>query len=168
MPDMAEVKTTEGLLINALQDLHDAERAMAEKLPGIADDVSDLILRELLDEDAMRSTVHQRKVADLLKRRGAGVDGDPNIWLRAILDDAVRDTETVERGALLDIALIGAIRKAKQAERVSYETAIALAEALDGDDAPTLAAIRDEEAASDLRLTSILAELTDGNKMETA
>jgi ferritin-like metal-binding protein YciE len=144
---MAEVKTTEGLLVNALQDLHDAERAMAEKLPGIADDVSDLILRELLDEDAMRSTVHQRKVADLLKRRGAGVDGDPNIWLRAILDDAVRDTETVEKGALLDIAL---------------------AEALDGDDAPTLAAIRDEEAASDLRLTSILAELTDGNKMETA
>ena len=42
MPDVA---TVEALLVNALQDLHDAERAMAERLPLIADDVSDGILR---------------------------------------------------------------------------------------------------------------------------
>lgn len=160
---MPAVDTAEELLVNALQDLHDAERAMAERLPAIADDVSDHILRELLDEDASRSASQQRKVANLLERHHASVEGAPNIWLRAILDDAKRDTETVEKGALLDIALIGAIRKGKQAERVSYETAIALAEALGGDDAPILEAIHNEEYMSDTKLMSILAELTDGS-----
>lgn len=158
---MPGVETAQALLINALQDLHDAERAMAERLPAIADKASDTTLRELLDEDAIRSASHQRKVATLLERRDAEVEGAPNIWLRAILDDAARDIETVEKGALLDIALIGAIRKGKQAERVSYETAIALAEALGGEDAPTLEVIRDEEAANDAALMALLAELTD-------
>lgn len=160
MPDVA---TVEALLVNALQDLHDAERAMAERLPLIADDVSDGILRGMFDEDASRSASQQRKVANLLERRNADVEGAPNIWLRAILDDAQRDTETVEKGALLDIALIGAIRKGKQAERVSYETAIALAEALGDGDAPTLEAIRGEECVSDAKLMSVLAKLTDSD-----
>lgn len=159
---MPDVETAQALLVNALQDLHDAERVMAERLPAIADEASDISLRELLDEDAARSTSHQRKVATLLERRDAEIEGAPNIWLSAILDDAARDIKTVEKGTLLDIALIGAIRKGKQAERVSYETAIALAEALGGEDAPTLEAIRNEEATNDAVLMAILAELTDG------
>lgn len=159
---MAEVETAEDLLIDALQDLHDAERAMAERLPGIADETSDAALRSLLDDDAVQSAEQQRRIATLLERREAEVEGAPNIWLRAILDDAERDTETVARGPLLDIALVGAIRKGKQAERVSYETAIALARTLGGDDAPTLEAIRDEEAATDARLAELLDQLADG------
>jgi ferritin-like metal-binding protein YciE len=139
---MADVTTETDLLINALQDLHDAP------------------LRSLLDEDAARSAEQQRRVAHLLERREAEAEGAPNIWLRAILDDADRDSETVERGVLLDIALLGAIRKGKQAERVSYETAITLAQKLGGDDAPTLELIRDEEAATDAALAEILLRLT--------
>lgn len=74
MPDVA---TVEALLVNALQDLHDAERAMAERLPLIADDVSDGILRGMFDEDASRSASQQRKVANLLERRNADVEGAP-------------------------------------------------------------------------------------------
>jgi ferritin-like metal-binding protein YciE len=157
---MADVTTETDLLINALQDLHDAEKAMVERLPGIADNVEYAPLRSLLDEDAARSAEQQRRVAHLLERREAEAEGAPNIWLRAILDDADRDSETVERGVLLDIALLGAIRKGKQAERVSYETAITLAQKLGGDDAPTLELIRDEEAATDAALAEILLRLT--------
>jgi ferritin-like metal-binding protein YciE len=157
---MADVKTDADLLINALQDLHDAEKAMVERLPEIADNVDDSQLRSIFDEDAARSAEQQRRVANLLERREAEVEGAPNIWLRAILDDAARDSETVEHGHLLDIALLGAIRKGKQAERVSYETAIALAQKLGGDDAPTLELIRDEEAATDAALAELLTRLT--------
>lgn len=157
---MAEVDTREALLINALQDLHDAEGVMAERLPKIADQTSDEAARALFDEDAVQSAEQQRKIATLLERREAKVEGASNIWLRAILDDADRDTETVEKGPLLDIALIGAIRKGKQAERVSYETAIALASSLGNSDAPTLEAIRDEEAATDAALADMLPRLT--------
>jgi ferritin-like metal-binding protein YciE len=157
---MADVNSMSALLVNALQDLHDGERAMVERLPAIADQVSDDGLRSLLDDDAINSVEQQRRVATLISRHNADVEGAPNIWLRAILDDADRDTENVEKGTLLDIALIGAIRKAKQAERVSYETAIALAVNLGGPDTATLEDIRDEEAASDAALTEYLARLT--------
>lgn len=160
---MPDVSTVEALLVNALQDLHDGERAMAERLPAIADDVSGDIFRGMFEDNACRSATQQRKVANLLESRNADIEGVPNIWLRAILDDAQRDTEMVEKGALLDIALIAAIRKGKQAGRVSYETAIALAEALGDGDALTLEAIHVEEFISDTKLMSILAQLTDNN-----
>jgi hypothetical protein len=50
--------------------------------------------------------------------------------MHAVIDDAERDSRTVEKGTLLDIALVGAIRKGAQAARVSYATGVALAELL--------------------------------------
>ena len=61
-----------------------------------------------------------------------------------------------------DTALVGAFRKGKQAERVSYETAIALAATLGEDEAETLlTGFRDEEAAADATLSSLLAASVD-------
>ena len=60
-------------------------------------------------------------------------------------------------GPLRDTALIGAFRKGKQAERVSYETAIALAAGLGrSEDAALLTRSRNEEAAADARLAQLL------------
>ena len=44
--------------------------------------------------------------------------------MAGIADDARRDTKSVEKGPLLDAAIVGAIRKAKAAQIVSYDTAI--------------------------------------------
>ncbi len=157
---MTDVNSLPALLINALQDLHDGEAALVERLPSIADQITNDNLRALLDQDAINSAEQQRRIANLIVRRDGDIEGAPNIWLRAILDDADRDTDNIEKGQLLDIALIGAIRKAKQAERVSYETAIALAESLGDTDAATLEVIRDEEASTDAALAEFLAQLT--------
>ncbi len=146
---MADVETMQDLLTDALQDLHDAEMALVERLPGIADHARDAAIRAQLDDIALQSENHRRRLANLLERRGDEVKGASNIWLRAILDDAKRDCDMVAAGHLLDIALVGAIRKGKQAERVSYETAIALAEALAASDATTLETMRDEEVAAE-------------------
>ena len=74
-----------------------------------------------------------------------------------IIDDAHRDSRSILAGPLRDIALIGAFRKGKQAERVSYETAIMLAELIERPSfASTLTECRDEEAAADERLAALL------------
>lgn len=52
------------------------------------------------------------------------------ICVRAILDDAANDRETIAQGPLRDIALAGALRKAKQSQRVSHIAALALARTL--------------------------------------
>lgn len=163
---MADVETIQDLLTDALQDLHDAELALVERLPGIADHASDAAFRAQLDDIALQSDDQRRRLANLLERRGEEVEGASNIWLRAILDDAKRDCDMVASGNLLDIALVGAIRKGKQAERVSYETAIALAEALAASDATTLESMRDEEFAADARLAECLPRLCQAAAMD--
>jgi hypothetical protein len=59
------------------------------------------------------------------------LDGPENLWMAGIMDDSLRDTRTIDKGPLLDIANVGAVRKALGADEVSLETAIGLAQALE-------------------------------------
>lgn len=157
---MAQVDDVPALLVMALQDLHDGERAMAQRLPVVRDHVRTPALRTWIEEDAGRSHHQRDRLADIMRSMGAEPRGDRNIWLRAILDDADNDAATIAAGPLRDTALIGALRKAKQAERVSYETAIVLARRLDLQDAlQTLTSIRDEEQAADDALAVMLEQM---------
>lgn len=156
---MAETSTPHQLLIVAVQDLHDAERAWLERLPALREatkgPVADYIVTEQL-----RSRHQAERLEAIASRLGAPATDAPNIWLRAILDDADRDAATIVEGPLRDIALTGAFRKGKQSERVSYETAIGLAEALgDRESSSALCRARDEEADADESLAALLAEL---------
>lgn len=147
---MADVDTTKALLVMAVQDLFDGEQAMSDRLPIARDHVSDGAFAALIGEDAERSRRQRDALADIARSLDAEPQGGPNIWIKAILDNSDNDAATIAGGRLLDIALIGALRKAKQAERVSYETAIVLARGLGlAEAAATLHRIRDEEQETD-------------------
>lgn len=157
---MSKTSTARQLLIVALQDLHDAERAWGERGSRISGAAGERV-SEFLDGDLATAAEQQARLAAMLQGLGALVEGDPNIWLRAVLDDAERDIASNAFGPVRDTALVGALRKGKQAERVSYETAIALAEALErAEDAKVLHRSRDEEAAADEALAALLGPLT--------
>jgi ferritin-like metal-binding protein YciE len=157
---MTEVETAPALLVMALKDLLDGEAALFERLGGVADASSDAELERLITEDRPRSGSQRDHLAAVLEKLGEPPEGSENVWLRAILDDADNDASTIARGPLRDIALTGALRKAKQAERVSYETALALAERLDLAEAvQTLRRHRNEEQAADEALAGLLTKL---------
>ena len=132
---MADVSTPRALLIMAVQDLYDAERAMVERLGGVCANVRDDGLSAIIERDRERSEDRCETLAGIARPLDADPSDADNIWLRAILDDADNDASTIEPGPLLDIALAGALRKGKQSQRVSYETAVALAQQLDMPDA---------------------------------
>ncbi len=158
---MSKTETARQLLIVAMQDLHDAERAWVDRGPDLHS-AAGQALQRFLDLDLMRSTKQAGRLVELLEALEADADGDPNIWLRAILDDAERDIVSIVEGPLRDTALIGAFRKGKQAERVSYETALALAQRLElADHAASLAEFRGEEESADVELASLLARSVD-------
>jgi ferritin-like metal-binding protein YciE len=159
---MAEVEDATALLLMALRDLHDGKNAMAGRLPTVRGHAQDGQFVSIIAEDERRSAGQREALASIARSLGEAPGGPPNIWLRAILDDADNDASTVAPGVLLDIALVGALRKAKQSERVSYETAIGLADALGlADAAGSLRTIRDEEAATDDALATTLGRLCD-------
>lgn len=152
---MPPTATAMDLLIVAAQDLLDAERAWIERAPTLARKAPPEVAAYLADE-ASRSEVQAERLERILADLAAG-PAMPNIWLRAILDDAARDAETIIAGPLRGIALVGAFRKAKQSERVSYETAIGLADALGRCFVvEALKATRAEELEADMALTRLL------------
>lgn len=157
------VSTPEGLLIEAVQDLADSERALDERLGGIAAQAADPALRAILESDRSDAMPRFATLASIARRHGAEPAGAPNIWLRAILDDADRDTRTECPGPLLDIALAGALRKAKQAQRVSLETAAWLALRIGDERGRTaLLDLRDAQQGWDDALSKALQRLTAG------
>lgn len=149
---MAETTTRDDLLTVAMQDLRAGEDLLVERLPEVAACATDPDLAaELMSlVDAARA----RSLA--LRETGRGKGGAPNIWRAGVLRDAERDTRSVAAGVLLDIALVGAVRKGVAAALVSYETAMALA---GGDLASLLTGCRDAHRAADARLAGVLALL---------
>lgn len=158
---MGDVETARALLVMALQDLLDGEAALVERLSEVESNARDEDFAALIGQDRTRSAAQRQEVLAILDTLGEGAGDSPNIWLRAILDDAANDAETIAAGPLRDTALVGALRKGKQSERVSYETALALArqQQLPGA-AQTLQRIRDEEQAADDALAAVLRKLT--------
>lgn len=158
---MTQTSTTAELLVVAIQDLLDAKQAWIARSDALSEHAGKGIGTFLADEHA-RAETHAQRLAQLLRNRGAVLKGPPNIWLRAILDDAARDAATIMAGGLRDIALCGAFRKGKQSERVSYETAVHLAGRLGDPQARAiLNACRDDEIEADTRLEQLLIALTE-------
>lgn len=153
---MTLIASRASLLHTALQDLHAGKEDAAARLPKLADAAGDAGLAELLRAEAGRAGEQARRLAG----SGGDMSGTRNLWMAGILDDAERDTRQTEPGPLLDIALIGAVRKAKAAEIVSSETAIALAGAVDeAEIGAAVATNKVEEIEADRALKALLEEL---------
>jgi ferritin-like metal-binding protein YciE len=143
------------LLHVALQDLRAGKQLLIDRLLPLADVAADPNLRDVIERDranARRHAVRLDGVADLS-------GGPPNLWMSGILDDADRDAESHLPGDILDCALIGALRKAKAAEIVSTQTALALAGTESPEMLPALVANHAEDRGVEARLTKLLTTI---------
>jgi ferritin-like metal-binding protein YciE len=154
---MSSTDTPDKLLIACVQDLYAGAILMAERLPRLVPVIQDAALASLLQEQVALSQAQ----ADALQQTDRDTDGPANLWMKGILKDAKRDSKSIAPGPLLDIALIGAIRKGFAAEIVSYETAIAVAGAL-GDTSVRTAAEQNtiQRQEADHALRELLATIT--------
>ncbi|MCL6250467.1 ferritin-like domain-containing protein [Altererythrobacter sp. KTW20L] len=151
-----EVKSRDDLLALCIEDLAEGARLVTGRLPQIAEKAGD-DLRDLLHRIAEG---HGREV-DIFTHAGMRTSGPANIWMRGILDDAQRDSETLPEGPLRDIALVGAVRKLMAADLASLETALALARQLGlRDQTETLTAMHAAARGFDGELADLLGSST--------
>lgn len=140
------------LLKVCIQDLAEGRRHSADHLPMIAGH-ADGDLRALLGEIAIS---HAADIA-IFRELGMETTGPDNLWMQGIIADAQRDTGSISAGPLLDIALIGAVRKAIMADFVSLETAMALAgEGPRPELADALSTMHEQAHGFDARLQELL------------
>ncbi len=155
---MAEVQTRAALFVDCLQDLWMGERASLDAWADLARSASAPELRDALHRHERETREQFERLERIARDLRVEPSGPENLWMTGMLHDARRDTETVEPGSLLDVALIGAWRKIEEAEAASYETAVAVARALGrSGDAEALAASLAEERGQDVRLLALLA-----------
>jgi hypothetical protein len=156
---MTRTASAAALLHVALQDLHAGKAMQVERLGVLVEAVRDAELKALLADEAGSAGIQRDRLAAL-----ADVSGAPeNLWMQGVLNDAERDTESHQPGLLVDVAVIGAVRKAKAAEIVSSETAIVLAASEAPAMVEALRANRAEEIATDRALRERLLALTGGS-----
>ena len=136
---MSKTDSYDALLTVCIQDLHAGETMLADTMPELTKAVNDPALAAVFERVRSGAERAAERLAETDRHQG----GAKNLWMDGITSDARRDTRSVEAGPLLDAALIGAVRKAKAAQIVSYDTAIAVARALKKKDfADTLVSIR--------------------------
>jgi ferritin-like metal-binding protein YciE len=123
---MSETATASELLKTCLQDLHAGRTQLTERLPGSAAHARDAGLGQQLSALVTSARDEARAMEEICD----DLAGPENLWMAGMLDDVERDTRSIAAGPLLDIAIIGAVRKMLAADIVSLETAIALADRL--------------------------------------
>jgi len=152
---VSETKTQSELLQACIQDLYAARQVAVERIPCIIGEAgADLgkLLSDLVE--TYRDETGEFEETDV------SLDGPENIWMAGVMDDAERDTRSIVRGALLDTALIGAVRKGVAADSVSLQTAIAVANSLGRDDIAALTQRMWERSGDhDARLAALLQEI---------
>ncbi|WP_298813861.1 DUF892 family protein [uncultured Sphingomonas sp.] len=127
---MPEVSSLHGLMVTCLRDLRKGEEETLKRFPAVLNAVRDsatqLAMQQRLSDARERASL----LDDLGRTLEINPMGDENIWMDGMLTDAEGDMETEEPGPLLDLALIGAVRKMVNASLVSYETAVAVSDRL--------------------------------------
>lgn len=154
---MPHVKDMRSLLVACVQDLYAAEQEAVDRYPPLIDAAAGPDLKSALEAHRAQSREHAQRMQAVAKLLGESAKGPECLWAKGILDDAKRDTKTVTPGPLLDVALVGGLRRLEQAEIVAYETAIGVARATGLADAERLLVqTHADERAMDARLVGLL------------
>ncbi|MGN6375431.1 MAG: DUF892 family protein [Sphingomonas sp.] len=154
---MAETTTDDALLTLCVQDLHAGCRAVEQRLPHLVEHATATALLDVLAGLVGNAGTRAAR----LEASGCASGGPENIWMKGIMDDAERDTGSIAGGRLLDVAMVGAVRKAIAAELVSIDTALAMARRLDRPATHEALQVNHADlAAADETLVAVLAQLT--------
>lgn len=152
---MSKTASKEELLEVCIQDLHAGRADAVDRLECIAREAGAKVAPAVAE--LARAFAAE---AGRFEKLGIDLDGPSNLWMAGIMDDAERDTRSIEAGVLLDIAIVGAVRKAIAADAASLETALALAVALSKPDvAETVQAMLDRRREADDALRAALEAL---------
>ena len=148
------------LLIEEIKDIYHAEKQLVRALPKMAKAAASGRLKEVINEhldETKEQVVRLEKVFSLLK---TAPKAKPCKGMQGLIEEGSEVIADEEKGALRDLAIIGAAQRVEHYEISAYGTARALAEQIGN--APVsglLQEIENEEKAADEKLSEIAGEI---------
>ena len=150
------VETAEDLFTDELKDIYSAEKQAVRAFPRIAKAVQSDELKEAIQEH-LEQTKQQverlDRVFEILEKRATGKTCE---GMKGLLEEAFTHIEEIEQGAVLDVALIGALQRVEHYEIAAYGTVASLAEEMGQEEIhELLVETLQEEKDTDGRLTEV-------------
>ncbi|HEY3597300.1 MAG TPA: ferritin-like domain-containing protein [Paraburkholderia sp.] len=151
-------KTLKDLFIHSLSDIYSAEKQMTKSLPKMASASTHTELRSAFDTHLEETQGQIERIDRIVEATGIKLKRIKCVAMEGLVEEGQEQIDEIEKGAVLDTALIAAAQKVEHYEIAAYGSLIALAKQL-GEKAAVdlLTETLKEEKATDDKL-SLLAE----------
>ncbi|RYE42549.1 MAG: ferritin-like domain-containing protein [Hyphomicrobiales bacterium] len=147
------VKTVADLFIHELSDTYSAEKQMTKSLPKMARAAADEQLSQAFLDHLEETRMQVERIDQVVEALGIKLKRIKCAAMEGLVEEGKDLIDEIDKGPVLDVALIGAAQKVEHYEIASYTTLITLATKLGYSAAiPLLQASLDEETATDQKL----------------
>jgi ferritin-like metal-binding protein YciE len=164
--DIMARTTVEDLFIHELSDVYSAEKQITKALPRLARASTNPKLAEAFKSHLEETVGQIERIDQLVEGAGLKLKRMKCVAMEGLVEESKELLEEIEKGAVLDAALIGACQKVEHYEIASYGTLIAMAKHLEIELAvELLGETLAEEKAADEKLSAIAEE--GGNQAAT-
>ncbi|EJN08364.1 ferritin-like domain-containing protein [Herbaspirillum sp. YR522] len=152
------VKSLNDLFIHSLSDVYSAEKQLTKALPKMARAATNPDLAAAFTAHLEETHGQIERIDQVVEATGIRLKRIKCAAMEGLVEEGKEQIEEVEKGPVLDAALIGAAQKVEHYEIATYGTLCALAKKLGYPEAVALLReTLEEEKATDEKLT-ILAE----------
>jgi len=158
--------TVDDLFIHELSDVYSAEKQITKALPRLARAATNPKLSEAFTSHLEETQGQIERIDQLVEQAGLKLKRMKCVAMEGLIEESKELLDEIEKGEVLDAALIGACQKVEHYEIASYGTLIAMAKHLGMNDAANLLAeTLAEEKSADEKLTAIAEQ--GGNQAAT-
>jgi ferritin-like metal-binding protein YciE len=150
------VATAEELFVEELKDIYSAEKQAVKAYPRLTKAVQSEELKEAMQEhlEQTKGQVERlERIFQILDKRSSGKTCE---GMKGLVQEAQSHVEEIEKGPVLDCAIIGALQRVEHYEIAAYGTVATLAEAMGQEEVKELLGeTLEEEKETDERLTQV-------------
>ncbi len=150
------VKTLKDLFIHSLSDVYSAEKQLTRALPRLARSATTPELRQAFEQHLEETQGQNERIDRLVENSELRLKRVKCVAMEGLVEEGREQIDEIEKGAVLDAALIGAAQKVEHYEIATYGTLCALAKQLGMDEAAKLLdETLQEEKATDQKLSKL-------------
>ena len=150
------ISSVQDLFLSGLQYIYDAEKQIAEAIPGFAKASSSPELRQAFEKHLQETKEHVGRCEEIFRRIGAQPETQPNAVVQQMRQEAQGMIESTDLSEIRDAALIIAGNQIEHYEISAYGSLRTFAQLLGHDDVVgILQKTLDEEKKADARLTQL-------------
>ncbi|MCD5981085.1 MULTISPECIES: ferritin-like domain-containing protein [Pseudomonas] len=158
--------TVADLFIHELSDVYSAEKQITKALPRLARASTNPLLKEAFEAHLEETYGQIERIDQLVEQSELKLKRMKCAAMEGLVEESKELLEEIEKGEVLDAALIGACQKVEHYEIAAYGTLIAMAKQLGMKDAAKLLGeTLTEEKSADEKLSAIAEQ--GGNQAAT-